>query len=209
VLSVELRPARPIAHALGGRLCLAVVNSVLWRRSGEPVERIGDYPALVGYLRDAGGIDDAALAACEAVAAADPAAARAALDRALGLREALFRLFSAVAAGDAPDAADLAALDRAFRAGMRQLRVGADLRPAWTGLDLPTWETAADAVAVLGSAGEPPLKQCPGETCGWLFVDESRNHSRQWCDSRMCGNRARARRHYRKQRELERVDGRD
>ncbi|MEV0718059.1 CGNR zinc finger domain-containing protein [Asanoa sp. NPDC050611] len=201
MLSVELRPARPIAHALGGRLCLALVNSVLWRRSAEPIERIGSYAALAGYVRDAGGIDDAALAACEAEAAADPAGARAALERALGLREALFRLFSAVAAGASPDGADVAALDRSFRAGMRQLRVGADLRPGWTGLDVPTWEAATDAVAVLGSTDGPPLKQCPGETCGWLFVDESRNHSRQWCDSRMCGNRARARRHYRKQRE--------
>jgi len=206
VLSVELRPARPIAHALGGRLSLALVNSVLWRRSAEPVERIADYLALAGYLRDAGGLDDAALTDLEAGAAADPAGASAALDRALVLREALFRLFSAVAAGAEPDGADIAVLDRVFRAGMRQIRVGVGdgrgYRPGWTGLDVPSWEAAADAVAVLGSPDAPPLKQCPGETCGWLFVDESRNHSRQWCDSRMCGNRARARRHYQKQRAI-------
>ncbi|MDG4823508.1 CGNR zinc finger domain-containing protein [Asanoa sp. WMMD1127] len=204
MLSVELRPARPIAHALGGRLSLALVNSVLWRRSGEPIERLADYHGLAGYVRDAGGIDDAALAALEAEATADPTAARAALERALNLREALFRLFSAVAAGVEPDGADVAVLDRAFRAGLRQVRVGVGagrgFRPGWTGLDVPAWEAAVDAVAVLGSPDAPPLKQCPGETCGWLFVDESRNHSRQWCDSRMCGNRARARRHYQKQR---------
>ncbi|HTF10825.1 MAG TPA: CGNR zinc finger domain-containing protein [Asanoa sp.] len=204
MLSVELRPARPVAHALGGRLSLALVNSVLWRRSAEPIERITDYPSLAGYLCDAGGIDDAALAGLEAEAAGDPTAARAALDRTLALREALFRLFSAVAAGSEPDGADIAVLDRAFRAGMRQLRVGVGsgrgYRPGWTGLDVPAWEAAADAVAVLGSPDVPPLKQCPGESCGWVFVDESRNHSRQWCDSRMCGNRARARRHYQKKR---------
>lgn len=204
MLSVELRPARPVAHALGGRLSLALVNSVLWRRSAEPIERITDYHALAGYVRDAGGIDDAALADLESEAAGDAAAAKAALERALALREALFRLFSAVAAGGEPDGGDLAALDRAFRAGMRQLRVGVGsgrgYRPGWTGLDVPAWEAAADAVAVLGSPDVPPVKQCPGESCGWVFVDESRNHSRQWCDSRMCGNRARARRHYQKQR---------
>ncbi|GIF78453.1 hypothetical protein Asi02nite_79710 [Asanoa siamensis] len=203
-MSVELRPARPVAHALGGRLSLALVNSVLWRRSADPIERIGDYHALAGYLRDAGGLDDAALAALEAEATASPPAARTALERALTLREALFRLFSAVAAGTEPDGADVAALDRVFRAGLRQVRLsvgdGRGFRPAWTGLDVPAWEAAADAVAVLGTPDAPPLRQCPGETCGWLFVDESRNHSRQWCDSRMCGNRARARRHYQKQR---------
>ena len=204
MLSVELRPARPVAHALGGRLSLAFVNSVLWRRSAEPIERVTDYGALAGYLRDAGGLDDAALADLEAEAATDPSGAQTALERALVLREALFRLFTAVAAGIEPDGADVTALDRVFRAGMRQLRVGVGAgrayRAGWSGLDVPAWEAAADAVAVLGTPDAPPLKQCPGETCGWLFVDESRNHSRQWCDSRMCGNRARARRHYQRHR---------
>lgn len=30
--------------------------------------------------------------------------------------------------------------------------------------------------------------------CGWLFLDTSKNHSRRWCDSGDCVNRARRRR---------------
>jgi predicted RNA-binding Zn ribbon-like protein len=30
----------------------------------------------------------------------------------------------------------------------------------------------------------------------WLFVDESKNGTRRWCDMTACGNRAKARRHY-------------
>ena len=30
---------------------------------------------------------------------------------------------------------------------------------------------------------------------GWMFLDESRNASRKWCDSRDCGNRERVRKH--------------
>jgi predicted RNA-binding Zn ribbon-like protein len=38
------------------------------------------------------------------------------------------------------------------------------------------------------------IKQCGG--CGWLFYDTSRNQLRRWCNMEICGNRAKARRHY-------------
>lgn len=38
------------------------------------------------------------------------------------------------------------------------------------------------------------LKQCPGDDCAWLFVDVSRNRSRQWCSMATCGNTAKVRR---------------
>lgn len=38
------------------------------------------------------------------------------------------------------------------------------------------------------------LKACRSDTCQWAFVDNARNHSRQWCDMAVCGNRAKARR---------------
>ena len=34
--------------------------------------------------------------------------------------------------------------------------------------------------------------------CGWLFLDLSKNHSRRWCSMEDCGNRAKAKRHYRR-----------
>jgi predicted RNA-binding Zn ribbon-like protein len=37
------------------------------------------------------------------------------------------------------------------------------------------------------------LKVCPADDCLWAFYDFSRNHSRAWCDMRVCGNRAKAR----------------
>ena len=41
------------------------------------------------------------------------------------------------------------------------------------------------------------VKECPG--CGWLFLDQSRNRNRTWCDMQFCGNRAKAHRHYQRQ----------
>ena len=42
------------------------------------------------------------------------------------------------------------------------------------------------------------VRICPN--CQWLYVDESRNRSRRWCDMNVCGNRAKARRHYHRNR---------
>mgnify|MGYP000976657348 CR=1 FL=1 len=44
------------------------------------------------------------------------------------------------------------------------------------------------------------LKICAN--CGWLFIDQSRNRSRVWCDMMVCGNRAKASRHYYRNREV-------
>ena len=38
------------------------------------------------------------------------------------------------------------------------------------------------------------LKECPGDDCGWLFLDTSKNRSRQWCSMKTCGNTAKVRR---------------
>src|SRR5579884_4084596 len=44
------------------------------------------------------------------------------------------------------------------------------------------------------------LKACPGEHCGWVFYDHSRNNSGRWCSMAACGGRTKARSHYRRRR---------
>lgn len=38
------------------------------------------------------------------------------------------------------------------------------------------------------------LKLCENDQCRWVFLDRSKNRSRQWCESATCGNRQRVRR---------------
>jgi len=57
----------------------------------------------------------------------------------------------------------------------------------------PVVESAA---ALLTSPDLSRVRECESETCGWLFIDRSRNRSRRWCDMTVCGNRAKVRRHY-------------
>jgi predicted RNA-binding Zn ribbon-like protein len=44
------------------------------------------------------------------------------------------------------------------------------------------------------------LKTCPGDHCGWVFYDHSRNNSGRWCSMAVCGGRTKARAHYHRHR---------
>ncbi|MGV3552361.1 CGNR zinc finger domain-containing protein [Rhizobium sp.] len=61
--------------------------------------------------------------------------------------------------------------------------------------------TARSALGLIASADTERLKICPN--CAWLFLDRSKNRSRTWCDMAVCGNRAKARLHYRRKQQGE------
>src|SRR3979490_145860 len=56
------------------------------------------------------------------------------------------------------------------------------------------------AVSLLTSAKLERLRRCGNSTCYWLFIDETRNHSRRWCEMASCGNVVKVRRHREKAR---------
>ena len=43
------------------------------------------------------------------------------------------------------------------------------------------------------------VRQCANPACGWLFLDNSKSGNRRWCSMSACGNRAKAHRHYLRQ----------
>jgi predicted RNA-binding Zn ribbon-like protein len=201
-------PEEVLRH-FGGRPALALVNSVLWRRSATPRELLQRYDDVVEHLASIGSLGRHDGETLRATATAHPAEADAALERALALRELLFRLLSAVAAGARPAAADLDAFNAAAAEALSRSTVepvDGGFRRGWSAdgpgmLDLPAWEIASDARdLLLDPEALGRLKQCPGPECGWVFLDESRNRSRRWCDPRLCGNRERVKSHYRRRR---------
>ncbi len=192
----------------GGRLCLDFVNTVSGDRAAAPTERMGSYADLVAWSRQAGVVDDAGARRLVAEARRRPADAEAAYADALALREALYRIFTAVAAdGEAP-ADDLARLSGALARALshrRIVRAGPECCAlAWTdppdALDAPIWRVAASAAELLTSAPElSRVRQCglhDTHECSWLFIDNTRARTRRWCSMKDCGNKAKARRHY-------------
>jgi predicted RNA-binding Zn ribbon-like protein len=58
---------------------------------------------------------------------------------------------------------------------------------------LPVWVLAQSAQQLLTSDSMDRVHVCKSDTCRWLFLDSSKNHSRVWCDMKICGNRMKAR----------------
>jgi predicted RNA-binding Zn ribbon-like protein len=189
---------------VGGEVCLDFANTVGGTRD-DPKERLHGYEDLVLWSARGGALEPDAVAPLLAAAADRPAEAAAVHARAIGLREAIYRIFAAVAEARPPAEADLELLNGELARALPHLRI----EPAGEGygyrfasvpaLDRPLWAIARSAAELLASDHLGHLKGCSSDDCTWLFLDQSRNQSRRWCDMRDCGNRAKARRHYHRQ----------
>lgn len=185
-------------------LCLDFANTKYWRGSDPPTETLHGAAELAGWAGPACGWPAETTAALAARWQAASAEAVGAHRDALDLREAIYRLFSAVADGIAPASDDLDLLNRhlAQAPSRSRLRAGVAVPVAWSvpapASDVPTllapvlW-SAAD---LLAAPKRRPIRQCANPKCRWLFVDESKGGTRQWCFMSSCGNRAKAHRHY-------------
>jgi predicted RNA-binding Zn ribbon-like protein len=190
----------------GGVVSLDFVNTLGWRLTGHPREYLRSYEDLLDWGRQAGLLALEETEDLSRRAPLDPEGARQTLSRALALREAVYRMISSAIAGESQDESDLSALNRELSLSLSHLRVVPDdgaYSWGWdrsedqgkTPLDSPLWPVAKSAAQLLTSEKLGRVKLCAGEGCGWIFLDESRNSSRRWCDSRDCGNRERVRRH--------------
>jgi predicted RNA-binding Zn ribbon-like protein len=187
----------------GGHLGLDFANT----RGNAKGERLGSYARLVAFARQAGVLSDAAAAGLLEASERRAAEGAAALARAVGLRDALARLFLAAAGGDAPDPLAIEAVNRAFR----ELAARTRLAPGGARFE---WQVAPDgglapmldpilraSVDLLASPDLERVSRCEADDCWWLFLDASRTRRRRWCEMRSCGNRMKARRHRERRRE--------
>jgi predicted RNA-binding Zn ribbon-like protein len=138
------------------------------------------------------------------------------LTRLRALRALLKRTFQMRLSGQVPGStdlgklsADLAQAARATRlmvptptARSPQVPMRREIIVEKAGYALLRLRIVEAAVALLVSDAMLRVKSCP--TCGWFFLDVSKNQSRRWCSMDTCGAVAKARRYY--QRLKERAD---
>src|SRR5260370_27720149 len=132
------------------------------------------------------------------------------LSRARALREALYAVFSARAAGLPAPPTDLQTLSRAIGRAMAHgglTPAGPRFEWGWPdsapGLDRVSWWVARSAAELLTSSDLTFIRGWASYDSGWLFMDTPKNRGRRWCDMRVCGNRAKSRRHYERRRALD------
>ena len=124
------------------------------------------------------------------------------LAAARSLREAIFAIFVRLSERDVPADGDLRELEAWIRIAVRHSSVVARHgRYRWEPAVAPLMEqvichVALSANDLLFSDALHRIGQCSGRDCRWLWIDRTRNHTRRWCDMAVCGNRAKAHRHY-------------
>jgi predicted RNA-binding Zn ribbon-like protein len=189
---------------IGGALCVDFVNTVSWRGDPEDCgERLTSFEELLAWAVAAGAVDRKQAISISAAAAANSGKSAAALADAILLREAIARLLEGKS--DSSAAVDLATLNRVLREAPPQAALAKQGgRFSWQEpgkvdpLRLVLVKVARSAAEILTSERLEKIRSCGDQRCGWLFIDNSRTGERRWCNMQTCGNRAKARLHYRR-----------
>jgi predicted RNA-binding Zn ribbon-like protein len=185
---------------VAGHLALDFVNTVAFRadplRTRELLQRAEDVHRWASQ---------AELPDC-AIMKAGPKVGTAALRHLREVREQLFAVFHAIAIDDPIPADTLTRIGNALNDCRAQRRLsvdGAEIRWTWRAnarsTDYLLYPVLTSATDLLTSSSRDLIRQCGDEDCGWLFLDRSNARKRRWCSMADCGNRNKARNHYRRE----------
>jgi predicted RNA-binding Zn ribbon-like protein len=187
---------------IAGHPALDLVNTMDWRfREQGPQELLASYADLLRFAGQSGLIRPAHIRQLQRRAGARV------LKGCIELREAIAEILY----GRIPPTAALRTLERLIQGA----RLGQELRwregrLTWnwkeTDANLPLWALAMSASDLLSSGEVHRVRECDNPDCRWLFLDTSKNHTRRWCDMKLCGNRMKARR-FKAQRRASPLDG--
>lgn len=188
------------------QLCLDFANTLDWHASEHPVETINSYADLASWASKAGLLSEKLAQQLQRAAARQTADANKIVTQARTLREAIYEILVASAHRKTPRAGDVDTFNTilgSYLAQSQLIRKNEEFTWAWAGredaLDQMLWGVARSAADLLTSPELQRVGQCADDRgCGYLFFDTSKNHTRQWCSMRGCGNRAKAKRHYEK-----------
>lgn len=189
----------------GGAVALDFANTLDERPRGG-LERIADYPALTLWSVQSGLLTEGERATLLAAAQQEPASAAAVHAQALALRELIFVTVKSTIASDALSDQQVHCWDdwvKRVQASRRLSSAGsglawqqADIGAALDGILLHVADAAIQLF--LDPDARSRLRLCASDDCDWAFLDRSRRQNRVWCDMTVCGNRAKAARHYRR-----------
>ena len=197
------RRRAPRFELVAGAVCLDFVNTLDDRFTPDPKELLKHYVDLARFAEDTGTLNDQQVDRLMTRGMQYPDDAERALASATRLREAISDIFYALAGNKPVPTAALAVLNQQVQQAAQHLVLVAGKQSfEWKfetdGYDLfaPLWPIARDAAQLLASERVEFVRACASKTCEWIFLDESKNHRRRWCDMTKCGNRAKVKRFY-------------
>lgn len=184
---------------IGGHPALDLVNTLDWRfRDSGPEELLTNYADVVRFTEQSGLMNP--LDARRLLRNVPENKADKIVTAVREVREALAEILYATVGGDNPSASSVRKLEAHLNEAGAQQQLhwkGAKLEwelPQSPSLAGPLWLLTLIAGQFITSDQMQLLRECGNDECRWLFVDTSKNHSRRWCDMKICGNRMKARR---------------
>jgi len=196
----------PQFELIAGAVCLDFVNTLDDRFSEQPKELLPSYADLARFAEEAGILEERQSDHLIARSKEYPQEAQRVLRDAVRMREAMHDVFWARAQKKAVPKASLSVLNEYVQDSARHASLVPrnghfewQFDPSPDHLDAPLWPIARSASELLASDRLEFVRACASESCDWLFLDESKNHGRRWCDMTKCGNRAKVRSFYRRQ----------
>lgn len=185
----------------GGCLAFNFINTVNTRKPAPEFEYLKTFGDLLTWSEKAGSLDGMRSQALREQSAQTPEEGSIMLEDAINAREMLYQLFSAIAAGNSPDAAVTNAFNRRLSDSFQRIRVkfgasGAEIHLGGEEVtfDEPLLGVMKSAFDILTREDFGRIKECP--RCGWLFLDTSKNGKRKWCDMNVCGSREKSLEYY-------------
>ena len=198
-------PKDTLFDLCGGHPALDFVNSLDNRfRADGPNEMLASYADLLRFLEESGLLTREHARALSKTITSEVAAP--VLEATRELREATAAVFYGNLEGKRPQQRDLRLLEEHFMNASRHRELQwVDNQQAPAGLswswgrnesapELPVWVLALAVSDILLSPDMARVRTCAVDTCRWLFLDTSKNHTRRWCNMKVCGNRMKARR---------------
>ncbi len=187
-----------------GDLSLNYANTKDWHTSSKPVENLKNYEDLVTWGTQAGLVTPEIAEKMKKAASSHPKEAEELYEYSIQVREAMYRIFSNHYAGRPISEGDISLLNNVACDAMAHLQVTMNgnafswqLPSEIVDANIILWPVARAAVELLTSEKAARIRVCEDDRgCGYLFIDQTKNHSRRWCSMESCGNRAKARRHY-------------
>ncbi|HUA92705.1 MAG TPA: CGNR zinc finger domain-containing protein [Terracidiphilus sp.] len=184
---------------IAGDPSLDLVNTLDWRFRDQTEELLESYGDLTGFLDQSHLLSDRQ--AHELLRRTGAKAAERVLRESRTLREALAEAIYAGLDGREPASAAVKTMERFFKAARdRQQLVPSESGFRWEfgGLEsepqFPLLLLSRAAADLVLSDRLQEVRACGNPECRWLFLDTSKNHTRRWCDMKICGNRMKARR---------------
>lgn len=185
-------------------LCLDFTDTVDWRTSDHSEDKLTSYLDLLGWSVKKGLLSRDEEHRLSSLLENKVAVAKTVMADAYQLREAIYRIFSAVAHERSADQKDLEVLNGHLAKSLGKLGLrskGAEYTWAWRdteSADMMLWPIARSAAELLTSDDLARVRECANEEegCGSLFLDSSKSQTRRWCSMDSCGNRMKFRKYY-------------